>query len=47
MTLRLALFVAFGVTVLELERDGAAGAFAFVCFVVNTISQSGGRLEVI
>ena len=38
LTFRLALLVAFGVTaVLELERDGVAGAFAFVCFVVNTI----------
>jgi hypothetical protein len=38
LTFRLALFVAFEATVLELERDGAAGAFAFVCFVVKTIS---------
>jgi hypothetical protein len=37
LTLRLARLAAFGVAVLEEDREGTAGITGFVCFVVTTM----------
>lgn len=37
LTLRLARLAAFGVAVLEEEREGTAGIIGFVCFAVTTM----------